>query len=43
LFDIISELEEVEAHFTTPVTQKRFAISRQCDSAIFRLQERENQ
>ena len=37
LFDTLAALEELEVHVVTPVTQKRFAISRQCESAIFRL------
>lgn len=37
LFDNLASLEELEVVVKTPVTQKRFAISRQCDSAIFRL------
>ena len=37
LFDSLPELEEVEVLITTPATSKRFAISRQCSTAIFRL------
>jgi hypothetical protein len=37
LFDTLAALEELEVYVVTPVTQKRFAISRQCESAIFRL------
>ena len=38
LFDVVDELDEVVANIATPATQKRFAINRQCDRAIFRLQ-----
>ena len=37
LFDHLSELEEVVTSVTTSATSKQFAISRQCDSPIFRL------
>ena len=37
LFDTLTSLEELEVDVVTPVTQKHFAISRQCESAIFRL------
>lgn len=37
LFEHLKQLEEVETSVTTPATSKRFAISRQCDSPIFRL------
>ena len=37
LFDRIAELDEVEVIVVTPATSKRFAISRQCDAAIYRL------
>ena len=37
LFDNLASLEELEVNVITPVTQKHFAISRQCASAIFRL------
>jgi len=37
LFDHVPELEEVVVNIATPATAKRFAISRQCSSAIFRL------
>jgi hypothetical protein len=37
LFESLSELNEVEVSVVTPVTQKQFAINRQCESAIFRL------
>jgi len=37
VFDLLPDLEEMEVLVSTPVTQKRFAISRQCDSPIFRL------
>jgi hypothetical protein len=37
LLDHIPELDEIEVEVTTPVTFKHFAISRQCESAIFRL------
>lgn len=38
LFDAFPEFDEVVVHVTTPVTEKHFAIHRQCASAIFRLQ-----
>ncbi len=38
LLDLVPELEEVEARITTDATSKQFAISRQCESAIFRLE-----
>ncbi len=38
LFETLAALDEVEVTVTTPVTQKHFAINRQCDSAIFRLE-----
>ncbi len=37
LFETLPSLNEVEVTVTTPVTQKHFAINRQCDRAIFRL------
>ena len=37
LFDTLTSLDEIEVNVVTPATQKRFAISRQCESAIFRL------
>lgn len=37
VFDAVRELEEVVVTVTTPATSKQFAISRQCDAAIFRL------
>lgn len=37
IFDQIPALEEIEVMMTTPVTQKRFVISRQCSAPIFRL------
>lgn len=37
LFDSLTSLEELEVNVVTPATQKHFAISRQCKSAIFRL------
>ena len=37
LLDAVPDLEEIEVIFTTDATAKRFAISRQCPSAIFRL------
>lgn len=40
LFDVLPEIDEVEVEITTPATTKHFAISRQCDNAIFRLQTR---
>lgn len=39
LFDNLPPIGEVEATIVTPAAQKHFAISRQCDSAIFRLQD----
>ncbi len=41
LFDTLSTVEELEVRVVTPVTQKHFAISRQCKSAIFRLEQRQ--
>lgn len=38
LFDAFPEVDEVVVHVTTPVTEKHFAIHRQCTSAIFRLE-----
>ncbi len=38
LFEMLPALDEVEVTVTTPVTQKRFVINRQCDSAIFRFE-----
>jgi hypothetical protein len=38
LFELVPALDEVEVTVTTPVTQKHFAINRQCDSAIFKLE-----
>jgi hypothetical protein len=37
LFDHVAALEEVVVSITTSATNKRFGISRQCDSPIFRL------
>jgi len=37
LFDHLEALEEVVVSVTTPATSKRFAISRQCNGPIFRL------
>ncbi len=37
LFESLPMIDEIEVTVTTPVTQKHFAISRQCESAIFRL------
>ena len=37
LLNHISDINEVLASVTTPATQKRFEIGRQCDSPIFRL------
>lgn len=39
LFDTLPELDEIEVLVTTPATAKRFAISRQCAHALFRLDE----
>ena len=38
LFETLLALDEVDVTVTTPVTQKRFVINRQCDSAIFRFE-----
>ena len=38
LFESVAALDEVEAVVKTPAASKQFAISRQCESAIFRLQ-----
>ena len=38
LFESLPALDEVEVTVTTAVTQKRFVINRQCDSAIFRFE-----
>ena len=38
LFESLTELAEVDVSVITPATQKHFAINRQCDSAIFRLE-----
>lgn len=38
LFDSLPDLNEVEVSVVTPATQKHFAINRQCESAIFRLE-----
>jgi hypothetical protein len=40
LLDAVPDLEEIEVTFTTHATAKRFAISRRCPSAIFRLDSR---
>ena len=40
LLDAVVELEEIEVTFTTHAASKRFAISRQCPVAIFRLDKR---
>ncbi|HMB61336.1 MAG TPA: hypothetical protein VKN35_15595, partial [Xanthomonadales bacterium] len=40
LFEQLPGLDEIETNVFTPATTKRFAISRQCDSAIFRLNPR---
>lgn len=37
LFAAVAALEEVEVTISTPAAEKHFAISRQCDAAIFRL------
>lgn len=37
LLDIIPGLDEIVVTVTTPATSKHFAISRQCSSAIFRI------
>jgi hypothetical protein len=38
LFETLPGLDEIEVSVVTPVTQKYFAINRQCASAIFRLE-----
>jgi hypothetical protein len=38
IFDFADELDEIVVTVTTPATSKRFAISRQCSSAMFRLE-----
>lgn len=38
LFNTLPDLEEVVVDVKTPATKKHFAIHRQCESAIFRLQ-----
>lgn len=43
VFDLLPELEEIEVSMSTPVTQKRFAINRQCKNPIFRLDRRNTQ
>ena len=42
LFDTLPELDEIEATIKTPATSKHFAISRQCDGAIFRLAKKQD-
>ena len=37
VFDHVAGLEEAVVTVTTPATMKRFAISRQCEAAIFRI------
>ena len=37
LLDTLAELDEIEVEVTTPATKKHFAISRQCDHPLFRL------
>lgn len=37
LFDSMAALDEITVSIITPATSKHFAISRQCDAAIFRL------
>ena len=37
IFDLFPELDEIEVMMTTPVTQKRFVINRQCAAPVFRL------
>ena len=37
LLDSLPELDEIEVEVTTPATKKHFAISRQCDHPLFRL------
>lgn len=38
VFDLLPELQEIEVTVVTPVTQKHFAISRQCERPIFGLE-----
>ena len=38
LFESLPIMDEVDVTVITPVTQKHFAIHRQCDSAIFRFE-----
>ena len=42
LFDNMPQLDEIEATIVTPATRKHFAISRQCDGAIFRLAKKQD-
>ena len=37
IFESAAEIEEIEVTINTSATSKRFAISRQCKAAIFRL------
>ena len=37
IFEQFPDLDEIEVSMSTHVTQKRFAISRQCERPIFRL------
>ncbi len=38
IFDFADDLDEIVVTITTPATSKHFAISRQCSSAMFRLE-----
>ena len=38
LFESLPELNEVDVSVITPATQKHFAINRQCENAIFRVE-----
>lgn len=42
LFDTLPELDEIEATIKTPATRKHFAISRQCEGAIYRLAKKQD-
>ena len=36
-FDLMPDLDELEVSMTTPVTGKRFVISRRCPNPLFRI------
>lgn len=42
LFNTISALDEIEATIQTSATRKHFAISRQCEGAIYRLAKKQD-